>query len=98
MKNIVDNGTLTLFLEGELNSSNSEDVEREIDNIMSNSKFNSVVFDFEKLNYISSAGLRIVLRVKKLNDDTKVVNVNDSVYEIFEMVGFENVLTIERKA
>ena len=98
MKNTVDNGTLTLFLEGELNSSNAEDVEKEIDNIMDNASFKSVVFDFDKLSYISSAGLRILLRVKKEHDDTSVINVNDGVYEVFEMVGFNNVLQVSKKA
>ena len=98
MNSKIDNGSLILFLEGELNSSNSEDTEKEIENIMSNAKFNSVVFDCDKLNYISSAGLRIILRVKKERDNTKVINVNNGVFEIFDMVGFTNVLEVERKA
>ena len=47
---------------------------------------------------ISSAGLRIILKIKREHDDTKVVNVIDEVFDVFEMVGFNNFLTIEKKA
>lgn len=96
MNSQLENGKLTLFLEGELNSYNSEDVEREIEKLVNENKFKSLVLDFEKLNYISSAGLRIVVRLKQRFDDTTLVNVPDGVYDIFEMVGFQNLLKIER--
>lgn len=96
MNSQLENGKLTLYLEGELNSYNSEDVEREIEKLVNENKFKSLVLDFEKLSYISSAGLRIVVRLKQRFDDTTLVNVPDGVYDIFEMVGFQNLLKIER--
>lgn len=96
MNSKLENGTLTLYLEGELNSYNSEDVEREIEKLVNENKFKSLVLDFEKLSYISSAGLRIVVRLKQRFDDTSLVNVPDGVYDIFEMVGFQNLLKIQR--
>ena len=96
MNSQLENGKLTLYLEGELNSYNSEDVEREIEKLVNENKFKSLVLDFEKLNYISSAGLRIVVRLKQRFDDTTLVNVPKGVYDIFEMVGFQNLLKIER--
>lgn len=96
MNSKLENGTLTLYLEGELNSYNSEDVEREIEKLVNENKFKSLVLDFEKLSYISSAGLRIVVRLKQRFDDTTLVNVPDGVYDIFEMVGFQNLLKIQR--
>jgi len=96
MNSQLENGKLTLFLEGELNSYNSEDVEREIEKLVNENKFKSLVLDFEKLSYISSAGLRIVVRLKQRFDDTTLVNVPNGVYDIFEMVGFQNLLKIER--
>lgn len=96
MRHSVENETLTIFLEGELNSFNSEEVEREIEKIMSESTFKKVVFDLEKLNYISSAGLRIIVRVKQKYDDTSLVKTPKPVYEVLAMVGFQNMMKIEK--
>ena len=96
MEHKLENGVLTLFFKGNLNSSNSEQVEEEIEKILGANKFQSIVLDFAELRYISSAGLRIILKIKKEHDDTKVVKVNKDVYDIFEMVGFSSVITIER--
>ena len=93
----LEKDVLTFFLTGKLNSSNSEEIEQEIDNILKNNEFKSVVFDLGDLTYISSAGLRILLRVKQEHDDTKLIKVSDEIYDIFDMVGFSNFLTIERK-
>ena len=88
--------TLTIFLKGKINSSNSEETEEEIGRILAANTFKSLVFDLSELVYISSAGLRIILGVKQEHDDTKLVKVSDPIYDIFVMVGFDNVLTIER--
>ena len=96
MKHNIENGVLTIYLEGELNSYNSEDVEKEIDAILEKKGFSSIVVDFEHLSYISSAGLRIMAGLKKRYADTKLVRVPKGVYDIFEMVGFQNILTIEK--
>ena len=96
MEHKLENGVLTLFFKGDLNSSNSEQTEEEIEKILGTNKFQSIVLDFAELRYISSAGLRIILKIKKEHDDTKVVKVNKDVYDIFEMVGFSSVITIER--
>ena len=97
MEHSLNNGVLTIFLKGKINSSNSEEVEKEIDSLLSGNEFKSIVFDLGELEYISSAGLRILLRIKQQHDGTKLVNVSASIYEIFDMVGFTNFLTIERK-
>ncbi len=55
-----------------------------------------IVFDAKDLSYISSAGLRMILRVKKANDHTKVINCNSRIYEIFEMTGFSEMMDIEK--
>ena len=96
MKHIIEQDKLTLFLEGELNSYNSEDVEKEIDSLLDAGGFSSVVMDLERLNYISSAGLRIIVRVKQRYDDTSLVRVPHGVYEIFDMVGFPSLIHIEK--
>ena len=97
MEHKLNNETLTIFLKGKINSSNSEETEEEIGRILTENTFKSLVFDLSELVYISSAGLRILLGVKQEHDDTKLVKVSDPIYEIFVMVGFDNVLTIERQ-
>ena len=92
----VENQVLTLYFVGELNSSNSEDVESEIDKIIKQNSFKSIVLDLEKLNYISSAGLRIVVRLKQQYDDTKIINAQSGVYDIFAMVGFNSIISIKK--
>ena len=97
MDHSIKNDVLTIFLKGKVNSSNSDETEEAIDAILGSTQFKSIVFDLGELEYISSAGLRILLRIKQEHEDTKLVNVSDAVYEIFDMVGFTGFLTIERK-
>ena len=96
MRNKLEQNTLTLFFEGEVNSYNAEDVEKEIDDIVKRNSFKTIVIDMEKLNYISSAGLRIIVRLKQQYDDVTLVKVPGGVYDVFLMVGFENLIKIER--
>ena len=96
MEHKFENQTLTIYLEGELNSFTSEEVEREIDSLLKSNSCEKIVLDLEKLRYISSAGLRIIVRIKQQYDDTSLVNVSESVYDIFEMVGFQRLMKIER--
>ena len=90
------NEVLTIFLEGELNSFTAEDAEKDIDEIIKGSTFKSIVLDMEKLTYLSSAGIRIIVRLKLKYKDTSIVNVPDDIYAIFEMVGFTGTMKIEK--
>ena len=96
MKNVIENGTLIIYFEGEVNSFNSEEVEREVDEIVSKEGFNEIKIDMTNLRYISSAGLRIIVRLKQRFNETSLVNVPRGVYDIFEMVGFINMFKIEK--
>ena len=96
MKSDLSNGKLTIYLEGEINSYNAEDVEEEIDSLVSKGNFNSIELDFEKVNYVSSAGLRIVVKLKQQFDQTSLVKVPSGVNDIFEMVGLPTIIKIER--
>ena len=96
MKFTAENEKLVLFFEGELNSYNSEDVEKEIEQILKANNIKSIILDLENLNYISSAGLRIIVRLKQQCDDTSVRKPSKSVMDIFRMVGFENLIKIEK--
>ena len=55
-----------------------------------------VVINADELEYISSAGLRIILRLKKEYPDLKIINCNQAVYEIFEMTGFTEIIDISK--
>ena len=92
----IANDVLTIFLEGELNSTNAEAVGEEIDQIISGSTFKSLVLDFEKVSYISSAGLRVVLRLKQQFEDFSIINASLEVYDVFQMTGFTSMMSISK--
>ena len=97
MKHNFENGTLTLYFEGKINSYNADDVEREIDELLQKNEAKAIRIDMADVEYISSAGLRIIVRIKQQYDDTVLKRVPNGVYDIFEMVGFPNLIKIERK-
>ncbi|MBR2589775.1 MAG: anti-sigma factor antagonist [Clostridia bacterium] len=86
---------LTISLTGRIDSSNAPDVEKEIATIGFTPQ-DSLILDFSDLEYISSAGLRVILRLKKSNKDTKIINVSGDVYDIFEMTGFTEMMDISK--
>ena len=92
----LENGTLTLYPEGHVDSVNAPELEREITAIREANPAGSVVVDCENLQYISSAGLRVILRLKKAVADTVLVNVSPEVYEIFDMTGFTEMMEIRK--
>lgn len=88
---------LTINVEGRLDSTTAPVLEDSMRTIMDGAK--EIIFDFTKLEYISSAGLRILLATQKIMNKTdgklKVVGINDEVKEIFEATGFNEILTVE---
>ena len=88
---------LTLFIIGRVDTITSQTLEKEINDEMGN--FDSLIIDFADLEYISSAGLRVLIATqKKLKpEDIPMVikNVNDAISEIFRMSGFDKILKIE---
>lgn len=96
MEHVIENNKLIIKLEGELNSFNSEQVEKDIDAIIAANSFDAIVLDTKNLRYISSAGLRIVARLKQQYNDVTIVNTPDDVYSILEMVGFTEEIKVTR--
>lgn len=88
--------TLKIALDGRIDSTNAADVEKQLDDIVNENSFEELIIDAQKLEYISSAGLRIILRLKKNNASLKIINVSSDVYEIFEMTGFSEIMPIEK--
>lgn len=87
---------LTVALEGSLDTITAPEFEEELKGSLN--EVQSLVLDFEKLDYISSAGLRVVLSAHKAMSSKggmKVKNLNDIVTEVFEVTGFSGILDIE---
>lgn len=88
---------LTLAVEGRIDTITSQELDKEITEELGN--FDSLIIDFTDLEYISSAGLRVLIATqKKLKADNIpfiIRNVNDTVGEIFRMSGFDKILKIE---
>ena len=96
MKAVWDNDIITLDLEGRIDSGNSADIESEINEAIGERNPGSVVLDAERLEYISSAGLRVILRLRKAHKTLKVINLNPEVYEVFEMTGFTEMMDVSK--
>ncbi len=87
---------LTLYFEGELNSYNAERIEKEIEDTIKGKEFSNLILNFENLHYISSAGLRIVLKLKQKYGDLSIVDTSLEVYDVLQMTGFTNLMTIKK--
>lgn len=93
-KNVTD--VTTVGLEGRLDTSTSPELEKYMEECIS--EINDLVLDFGKLEYISSAGLRVILKLYKTmskKGSMKLVNVNETVGEVLDITGFTDFLTIE---
>lgn len=91
-----ENDILTIYIDGVIDTNNADTVEASIKEQMSAYPSDSVVLDFDKLDYISSAGLRVILRLRKSLSDLKIINANPEVYTIFVNTGFSEMLKIEK--
>ncbi len=97
--NIIKNqngNKLEMVLEGRLDTVTSPNLEKELSASLDGIK--ELVFDFAKLEYVSSAGLRVLLTAQKVMNtqgSMKVYHVNANIMEVFEITGFADVLTIE---
>ncbi|MBO4422557.1 MAG: ATP-binding protein [Clostridia bacterium] len=88
--------TVTVYLSGRIDSGNAAAVEADVFAKLAGKGGAGVILDAAELDYISSAGLRVILRVKKAYPDLTVKNVNPEVYEILEMTGFTEMMTVEK--
>ena len=87
---------LTLAMEGRVDSSSAPNVEGEINSAVSATPHSSVVIDAEKLEYISSAGLRVILKLLKEQKKLEIINASSEVYDIFDMTGFSEMIPISK--
>jgi anti-sigma B factor antagonist len=95
--NKTSNGTnLIIALEGRLDTTTAPQLETEVKSTLSDVK--DLTFDFSRLDYISSAGLRVLLSAQKVMNkqgNMRITNVNETIMEVFDVTGFVDILTIE---
>ena len=87
---------LTIALEGRLDMLTAPELDRQLPELLKGVK--ELTFDFQELEYVSSAGLRVLLSAQKAiskQGEMKVIHVNEAIMEIFEVTGFSDILTIE---
>ncbi len=92
----VNEEELIVIVEGRIDTNTAPLLENEITDI---EKFENLVFDFKDVEYISSAGLRVLLtaqkRINKVSGNMKISNVSENVKDVFEVTGFTDILKIE---
>lgn len=96
MESFFSNGSLTVKPEGRVDTSNAADVEKEMFALVDEHKPVKIIIDAEKLEYISSVGLRVILKLKKTVDDTSIINTSLEVYDIFDMTGFTEIIEVKK--
>jgi anti-sigma B factor antagonist len=91
-----NNGTTVIKLEGRLDTTTAPELEKTIND--EGEALKNLVIDFKAVNYISSAGLRVLLSAQKkmnIQGSMELVNVCEDVMDILEMTGFADILTIK---
>ena len=86
---------LTVAPEGRLDTANAPEFEKQVGELLAD--VSDLVLDMTKIEYVSSAGLRVILKIQKVmfnQGKMTLIGVNESVMEVFEITGFSNILKI----
>ena len=98
LKSSVEGNVITIVLPERIDTLNASEAEAAINSALdANSGYREVVLDASDLTYISSVGLRVILRLKRSHDDLKIVEVASEPYEVFEMTGFTEMISVTKK-
>ena len=92
----INGEAITLIVSGRLDTQTAPELENELDAVLPGLK--ELTFDMTNLEYVSSAGLRVILKAQKAMNaqgSMKLTGVNDSIMEVFDITGFLDILTIE---
>ena len=92
----IDKDILYIAVEGRIDASNAAEAEAKIFSIKNDNPGKHTVVDADQLEYISSAGLRVILRLRKEEPKLAIINVASDVYDVFDMTGFTDMVTIEK--
>ena len=87
---------LILHFSGHVDSNNAPAVEEEINKLLADAQGKEVSIDAKDLEYISSAGLRVLLHIRKSNPNLHISNVSSEIYEILDMTGFTQMMQVEK--
>ena len=96
IEKIINGESATLAVGGRLDTQTAPELEKEVDAIVSGLK--DLTFDMSNLEYVSSAGLRVILKAQKIMNvqgSMRLIGVNDSIMDVFDITGFLDILTIE---
>ena len=96
IKKTKNENSLTITIEGRLETNTAPDLEAVTKNELGG--VTELIFDFSNLEYISSAGLRVLLSAQKIMNkqgSMKIINANDIIREIFDITGFSDILSVE---
>ena len=92
----TDKSILYIAIEGRIDASNAATAEAEILAIRKANEGKHTVIDADNLEYISSAGLRVILKIRKEEPKLAIINVAPDVYDVFDMTGFTDMITVEK--
>lgn len=92
----IDGDVITIRVAGRIDSTNAPALELEIQGALASKRYAEAVLDCDELEYISSAGLRVVLRLAKSVGRLHIVNASSAVYEVFEMTGFTEMFDVSK--
>ena len=92
----IDKDILYIAIEGRVDASNAALAEEKIFSIKNDNPGKHTVIDADNLEYISSAGLRVILKLRKEEPKLAIINVAADVYEVFDMTGFTDMVTVEK--
>lgn len=96
MKKLLNDGVMTIWLEGRIDFASASGFENDINALLSGEKFHSLVLNAKDLHYLSSAGLRVILRLLKAYHDVRMTNVQNEVYEVMELTGFTEMMEVDK--
>ena len=96
MNGTMEKDILKLALSGHIDSTNAPAMEAEVMEAREKQPHSGLILDLKELTYISSAGLRVVLRLRKLEPALRLIHVSAEVYEILDMTGFTEMMPVEK--
>ena len=92
----IDKDILYIALAGRIDAANAAAAQEEISHIKNENSGLHTVIDADYLEYISSAGLRVILKLRKEEPKLAIINVSPQVYDVLEMTGFTDMVTVEK--
>lgn len=93
----VTGDKVTIHLEGRISADNAGELESQINEILGETGAKSIEFNAASLDYIASAGLRVVMRMLKSYGNVTVIEASNEVYDVFEMTGLTEIMPIRRR-